>query len=61
MLEERITLTNVVDMVKIDQDLFAVFDQKGSLRFLSIEDAELVKFKTSLESKNETEEVLPLL
>ena len=48
-------------MLKLDQDLFAIFDNRGSLRFVSLEDPELVKFKTSLESQNETEEELSLL
>ena len=48
-------------MVKVDQDLFALFDKDGSLRFISIEDPEIIKFKTSLDSQNLTEEVLPLL
>ena len=48
-------------MLKLDQDLFAVFDYKGLLRFVSLEDPELVKFKTNLDSQNETEEEMPLL
>ena len=54
-------MTNVVEIHKLDQGLFAMFDNKGSIRFASIEDPELVKFKTSMESQNETEEVFPLL
>ena len=54
-------MTNVVDIHKLDQGLFAIFDNKGSIRFASIEDPELVKFKTSMESQNETSEVFPLL
>ena len=61
MLEERVYMTNVVDIHKLDQGLFAIFDNKGSIRFVSIDDPELVKFKTSLESLHETEEVFPLL
>ena len=60
VLEERVSMANTVSMVKIDQDLFGVFDTRGSLRFVSLEDPELVKFKTRHES-TETEEVLPLL
>ena len=54
-------MTNVVEMVKLDQGLFAIFDSRGSIRFVSIEDPELVKFKTSMESQHETEELFPLL
>lgn len=61
VIEERISFANVTRMLKLDQDLFAIFDNRGSLRFVSLEDPELVKFKTSLESQNETEEELSLL
>ena len=54
-------MSNVIKMVKLDHDLFAVFDTKGSVMFVSLEDTELVKFKTSLDRQNEAEEVLPLL
>ena len=47
-------------MVKIDEDLYGVFDKKGSLRFVSLLDQELVKFKMHHES-TETDEVLALL
>ena len=50
MIEERVSVTNVVEIVKLDQGLFAIFDNRGSIRFVSIEDPELVKFKTSMES-----------
>ena len=61
MIEERVSVTNVLEIVKLDQGLFAIFDNRGSIRFVSIEDPELVKFKTSMESQHETEEVFPLL
>lgn len=54
-------MSNIVDIYKLDHGLFALFDNRGSIRFVSIEDPELVKFKTSMESQNETEEVFPLL
>lgn len=53
-------LATTVSMVKIDQDLFGVFDNTGSIRFLSFEDIELVKFRARDESA-ETADVLPLL
>ena len=51
-IEERVSLVNTVHMVKLDVDLFAVFDNRGSIRFISLADPELVKFKTSFESQN---------
>lgn len=54
-------MTNAVEIHKLDQGLFAIFDDRGSIRFASVDDPELVKFKTSMESQHETEEVFPLL
>ena len=50
VLEEHFSSANVVSMHKLDQDLFGIFDTRGSLRFVSLEDPELVKFKTKYES-----------
>ena len=60
VLEERVSSANILSMYKLDQNLFGIFDTRGSLRFVSLEDPELVKFKTKHDS-TETEEVLPLL
>ena len=54
-------MANAVKMVKVDQDLFAVFDNRGSIRFVSLNEPEMLKFRTSMDSQNEAEEVLPLL
>lgn len=61
LIDQRVSLADSSVLQKLEQDLFAVFDRRGQLRFISLEDPEVVKFKTSLESKHETEEVLPLL
>ena len=50
VLEERVSMTNAVEIHKLDQGLFAIFDDRGSIRFASVDDPELVKFKTSMES-----------
>ena len=60
VLEERVSSANILSMYKLDQNLFGIFDTRGSLRFVSLEDPELVKFKTKYDS-TEMEEVLPVL
>ena len=54
-------MKNVVNLVKLDDGLFAIFDDRGSIKFASLHDSELVKFKTNIENVNQAEEVLPLL
>ena len=60
VLEESVSSANILSMYKLDQNLFGIFDTRGSLRFVSLEDPELVKFKTKYDS-TEMEEVLPVL
>ena len=48
VIDEQVNLYDTTEMLKLDQDLYVVLDKRGQLRFINLEDTELVKFKTSL-------------
>lgn len=54
-------MSNVSSLVKLDDGLFAIFNLKGQIRFASLYDSELVKFRTSMGNINQAEDMLPLL
>ena len=61
ILDENVSMSNVTSLVKLDDGLFAIFNMKGQIRFASLHDQELVKFRTSIGNVNQAEDMLPLL